>query len=133
MPHKANPVLSVLVRRAALTTPQLAATLHLAAAESVDERADGAWHGEWATMRTLVRRTLAAGSQVTDLLEGLQVHADRMAATLASAGSLVRSEQQSMADLVGHVATGDYLGASGALVDEALELAGRVAASEEGS
>lgn len=133
MPHKANPVLSVLVRRAALTTPQLAATLHLAAAESVDERADGAWHAEWATMRTLVRRTLAAGSQVTDLLEGLQVHVDRMAATLASAGTLVRSEQQTMADLVGHEATGDYLGASGALVDEALELAARFATSEEGS
>ena len=42
MPHKANPVLSVLVRRAALTTPQLAATLHLAAAAAVDERPDGA-------------------------------------------------------------------------------------------
>src|SRR4029079_1281372 len=46
MPHKANPVLSVLVRRAALTTPQLAATLHLAAAEQVDERGGGAWHAE---------------------------------------------------------------------------------------
>ena len=57
MPHKANPVLSMLVRRAALTTPQLAATLHLAAAEQVDERADGAWHVEWATLATLVRRT----------------------------------------------------------------------------
>ena len=57
MPHKANPVLSTLVRRAALTTPQLAATLHLAAAGSVDERADGAWHAEWATLRTLLRRT----------------------------------------------------------------------------
>ena len=51
MPHKANPVLSLLVRRAALATPQLAATLHLAAAESVDERADGGWHAEWATLR----------------------------------------------------------------------------------
>jgi 3-carboxy-cis,cis-muconate cycloisomerase len=133
MPHKANPVLSVLVRRAALTAPQLAATLHLAAAESVDERADGAWHGEWATMRTLVRRTLVAGSQVTDLVDGLQVHADRMAATLASAATQVTAEQRSMADLAGHEATGDYLGASGALVDEALGLAGHVATSEEGS
>ena len=35
MPHKANPVLSMLIRRAALTTPQLAATLHLAAADQV--------------------------------------------------------------------------------------------------
>ena len=38
MPQKQNPVLSVLVRRAALTTPMLAATLHLAAAQQVDER-----------------------------------------------------------------------------------------------
>jgi 3-carboxy-cis,cis-muconate cycloisomerase len=133
MPHKVNPVLAAQVRRAALTAPQLAATLHLAAAESVDERAGGAWHGEWATMRTLVRRTLAAGSQFTDLLEGLQVHADRMAATLASAATQVTREQQTMADLAGHEATGNYLGASAALVDEALELAGHIATSEEGS
>ena len=52
MPHKHNPVLSVLIRRAALTTPLLAATLHLAAADQVDERADGAWHAEWDTLRT---------------------------------------------------------------------------------
>ena len=73
MPHKHNPVLSVLIRRAALTTPQLAATLHLAAAQQVDERADGAWHAEWATLRDLVRRTLVAASQTVDLLAGLQV------------------------------------------------------------
>ena len=80
MPHKHNPVLSVLVRRAALTTPQLAATLHLAAAEQVDERADGAWHAEWDTLRLLVRRTVVAASQTAELLDGLQVHADRMRA-----------------------------------------------------
>jgi 3-carboxy-cis,cis-muconate cycloisomerase len=85
MPHKANPVLSVLVRRAALTTPQLAATLHLAAAEQVDERADGAWHAEWDTMRLLGRRTAVAASQTAELLAGLQVHADRMKANLAAA------------------------------------------------
>ena len=78
MPHKHNPVLSVLVRRAALTTPMLAATLHLAAAEQVDERADGSWHAEWDTLRLLVRRTAVAASQVTDLLDGLQVHDDVM-------------------------------------------------------
>jgi 3-carboxy-cis,cis-muconate cycloisomerase len=85
MPHKANPVLSVLVRRAALTTPQLAATLHLAAAEQVDERADGAWHAEWDTLRLLARRTAIAADQTADLLAGLRVHADRMAANLAAA------------------------------------------------
>jgi 3-carboxy-cis,cis-muconate cycloisomerase len=84
MPHKANPVLSVLVRRAALTTPQLLATVHLCAADQVDERADGAWHAEWDTLRLLVRRTAVAASQTADLLAGLQVHPDRMAAHLAA-------------------------------------------------
>jgi 3-carboxy-cis,cis-muconate cycloisomerase len=85
MPHKANPVLSVLVRRAALTTPQLAATLHGAAAEQVDERADGAWHAEWDTLRLLARRTAVAASQTADLLVELRVHPDRMTANLAAA------------------------------------------------
>jgi 3-carboxy-cis,cis-muconate cycloisomerase len=83
MPHKANPVMSVLIRRAALTTPQLGATLHLAAAEQVDERADGAWHVEWDTLRHLARRTAVAASQTADLLAELRVHPDRMAANLA--------------------------------------------------
>jgi 3-carboxy-cis,cis-muconate cycloisomerase len=85
MPHKANPVLSVLVRRAALTTPQLAATLHLCAADQVDERAEGAWHAEWDTLRILVRRTAVATSQTADLVQGLRVHPDRMGANLAAA------------------------------------------------
>ena len=82
MPHKHNPVLSVLVRRAALTAPMLAATLHLAAADQVDERADGAWHAEWDTIRLLVRRTAVAASQTAELLGGLRVHADVMRARL---------------------------------------------------
>jgi 3-carboxy-cis,cis-muconate cycloisomerase len=41
MPHKNNPVMSVLIRRAALTAPHLGATLHAASAASVDERSDG--------------------------------------------------------------------------------------------
>ena len=57
MPQKQNPVLSVLVRRAALTAPGLGATLHTAAALAVDERPDGSWHAEWATPeRSLGRR-----------------------------------------------------------------------------
>jgi 3-carboxy-cis,cis-muconate cycloisomerase len=85
MPHKANPVLSVLIRRAALTTPHLAATLHLCAADQVDERADGAWHAEWDTLRLLARRTVVAAAQTADLLGDLRVHPDRMAAHLAAA------------------------------------------------
>jgi len=117
MPHKANPVLSVLVRRAALTTPQLAATLHLAAAQQVDDRADGGWHAEWATLRDLVRRTLVAASQTDELLAGLVVHTDRMAATLTAAGDAVLSEQRTMAAAAGHAPAPSYLGDAAAYVD----------------
>jgi 3-carboxy-cis,cis-muconate cycloisomerase len=117
MPNKANPVLSVLVRRAAMTTPQLAATLHVAAAQQVDDRADGGWHAEWATLRDLVRRTLVAASQTDDLLGGLQVDAARMAATLAAAGDAVLAEQRSMAAAAGHEPAPTYLGDAAAYVD----------------
>jgi 3-carboxy-cis,cis-muconate cycloisomerase len=116
MPNKANPVLSVLIRRAALTTPQLAATLHLAAAQQVDDRADGGWHAEWATLRDLVRRTLVAASQTADLVTGLRVDTDRMAATLAAAGDAVLAEQRSMTD---HPAP-TYLGDASAYVDQVI-------------
>lgn len=123
MSHQANPVLATLVRRAALTTPQLGATLHLAAAEQVDERADGAWHAEWAPLRDLARRSLVAGSQTTDLLAGLVVHPQAMAATLARAAQDVYADQRSMAGLVGHRATGPYLGIAGDLVDDVVSRA----------
>ncbi|HEU5456349.1 MAG TPA: lyase family protein [Nocardioides sp.] len=129
MPHKRNPVLSALIRRAALADPQLAATLHAAAANSVDERAAGAWHTEWATIATLVRRTVVAGSQASDLLAGLRVHADRMAATLGAAD--IGSEQQSMAELAGREPSTDYRGATDEIIDAALERARRSLKSEE--
>ena len=118
MPGKQNPVLAVLVRRAALAAPSLAATLHLAAATTVDERPDGAWHAEWAPLRDLARRTVVAGSQTAELLAGLRVDADRMRATLATAGG--RREQQSMAELAGSPPQPDYLGVSERVVDAVL-------------
>lgn len=128
MPHKSNPVLATLVRRTALTTPQLAATLHLAAAESTDERSAGPWHAEWATLRTLLRHAVVAGDQVTDLLGGLRVHADRMARTLDAALEDLHAEQRSLADLVGRPPRGDYLGATAAFVDAPLARAAAVLA-----
>jgi 3-carboxy-cis,cis-muconate cycloisomerase len=111
MPHKQNPVLSILVRRAALTTPQLAASLHLASAGTVDERPDGAWHAEWATLRDLARRAVVAGSQTADLVAGLRVDTERMRATLDAAVGLY-AEQGSMARVAGGEPSGPYLGAT---------------------
>ena len=79
MPHKANPVLSTLVRRAALTTPQLAATLHLAAAEAADERSAGPWHAEWATAPDAASaRRRRRRDQTPTCSAASGVHSDRM-------------------------------------------------------
>jgi 3-carboxy-cis,cis-muconate cycloisomerase len=123
MPHKRNPVLSILIRRAAISAPQSAAALHTAAALANDERPDGAWHAEWDTLRTLARRTIVAGSQCGELLAGLQVHAARMAENLGTAD--VFGEQRAIADLAGKAASPTYFGAVDRLIDESISRARR--------
>lgn len=123
MPHKRNPVLSILIRRAAIAAPPLAATLHTAAALANDERPDGAWHAEWDTLRTLARRTLVAGSQSGELLAALTVHAQRMAENLDAAD--VSGEQRAIAGLVSKEPSPTYFGAADRLIDESLGRAAR--------
>ena len=120
MPGKQNPVLAVLVHRAALGAPPLASTLHLAAADTVDERSDGAWHLEWPTLRTLLRRTVVAGRQTSALLDGLVVHPEAMAARLVDAQDNVRAEQGTMAGLVGREPAAEYVGAVDSFVEAPL-------------
>lgn len=128
MPQKTNPVLSVLVRRAALAAPPLGGQLHLAAADARDERPDGAWHTEWATLRTLARRAVVAADQTTELLRGLTVHPGRMRANAADAADNLLAEALSLA-ASGAVAASDrlddYLGATDLLIEAALENARR--------
>ncbi|MCX2951620.1 lyase family protein [Lentzea sp. NEAU-D7] len=114
MPHKRNPVLSVLVNSAALRAPGLGAQLHLCAARAVDERPDGAWHAEWPALRALLELAVVAASQAAELAEGLEVRADVMA----------RRADEAAADLLAERGGGtdpaSYLGAAEAFVDEAL-------------
>jgi 3-carboxy-cis,cis-muconate cycloisomerase len=124
MPQKRNPVLSILIRRAAISAPPLAATLHTAAALANDERPDGAWHAEWDTLRTLARRTVVAGSQCNELLAGLEVHPEQMAKNLGSADVL--SEQRAVADLVGKAPSPNYFGAVNLLIAESVDRAKRL-------
>jgi 3-carboxy-cis,cis-muconate cycloisomerase len=123
MPHKRNPVLSILIRRAALAAPPLGATLHQAAALANDERPDGSWHVEWDTLRTLARRTLVAGSQCSELLAGLQVDTGRMAENLGRTDVL--GEQRAIAELTGSEPSPAYVGATDRLIDAALQRARR--------
>lgn len=103
MPQKQNPVLSVLIRSAALQAPGLASQLHLAAATFNDERPDGAWHSEWPALRQLLALALGAANQLRELTEGLRVFPDAMRRNLGISGPLLLSEgvQAAVAPLLG--------------------------------
>jgi 3-carboxy-cis,cis-muconate cycloisomerase len=121
MPNKRNPVLSILLRRAAIAVPPLAATLHTAAGLAVDQRADGAWHAEWDTARTLARRTAVAASQASELVAGIQVDTVRMRERLESVAHEVTAERRAIANITTgdavDVITSDDLGAAHHIVD----------------
>ncbi|MDF3337107.1 lyase family protein [Mycolicibacterium septicum] len=122
MPYKNNPVLTVLLRRAALTAPALGTTLHAASAASVDERSDGGWHAEWATLRTLARCAVVAASQAADLLAGLRINVEHASANQAGAHGIY-AEQHTMSALAGHQPSPHYFGATDLLIDIALQRA----------
>jgi 3-carboxy-cis,cis-muconate cycloisomerase len=93
MPQKQNPVHSVLLRNAALSAPAHVATLYTAAGTAVDERPDGAWHAEWASLRELIRLAGGAAHHAAILAAGLDVHPEAMARNMALSGDLLVSER----------------------------------------
>ena len=81
MPHKRNPVGAVAIQAAGARAPSLAATL-LGALAQEHERGVGGWHAEWETLPELIRLAAGAAAHAAELLEGLEVDADRMRANL---------------------------------------------------
>lgn len=93
MPQKQNPVLSVLIRSAALAAPGALSQLQVSAATGVDERADGAWHVQWQSLRELLRQAGGAAAKLAEVASGLRVHPERMRTNLELTGPLVVSER----------------------------------------
>jgi len=91
MPHKRNPVAAVAVAACAARVPGLVAAM-LAVMPQEHERAAGGWHAEWEPQRELLRLVGAAASWGRELLEHLEVDADRMRANLDAAGGLPLAE-----------------------------------------
>jgi 3-carboxy-cis,cis-muconate cycloisomerase len=118
MPHKRNPVLSVLIRSAALRAPGLAADLHRAAALATDERPDGSWHSEWPALRELLRLALGAAAAAAELAEGLEIDARRAAVNLALTGDDIVSEQKKLTGEAGPPES--YTGLAEVYVDHVL-------------
>jgi 3-carboxy-cis,cis-muconate cycloisomerase len=114
MPHKRNPVGSVLVRACAEHVRAAAAVL-LRAVEQEHERASGAWHTEWKALSDALAYAGGAASALAETLDGLEVDAERMRAN-------VRPETLSEAERFAPCAREpeDYLGSADAFVDRAL-------------
>ncbi|MEU7553460.1 3-carboxy-cis,cis-muconate cycloisomerase [Streptomyces sp. NPDC044571] len=92
MPHKRNPVLSTLLRSAALQVPVLATGL-VQCLVSEDERSAGAWHAEWQLLRECLRLAGGAAHTAVELAEGLEARPGRMHANLLLTGSRIVSER----------------------------------------
>jgi 3-carboxy-cis,cis-muconate cycloisomerase len=115
MPHKRNPVSSVVVLGCTRRAPGLLATV-AAAGEQELQRAAGAWHAEWEPLTDLLRLTGSAAAWSVPLLTGLRVHADRMRANLAAAGGLPLAEHVAarLSPAVGPLAAHDLVAAASA-------------------
>ncbi len=115
MPHKRNPVASVLVLGCTRRVPGLLATL-AASAEQEHQRAAGGWHAEWEPLADLLRLTGAAASWGAELLSGLHVDAGRMRANLAAAGGFPLAERVAalLAPALGPAAAHDLIAAASA-------------------
>ncbi|MEV8524923.1 3-carboxy-cis,cis-muconate cycloisomerase [Streptomyces sp. NPDC052000] len=104
MPHKSNPVRSVLIASAARQVPALTSVLYASLAAE-DERPPGAWHAEWSPLREALRLCGGAARAAAHLCAALRVSPDRMRRNL---------ERGELGDL------GAPVGAAQALVDRAL-------------
>jgi 3-carboxy-cis,cis-muconate cycloisomerase len=94
MPHKRNPVGSMIVRAVALRTPQRVATL-LAAMPQEHERALGAWQAELAEWPHLMLGAEGAVHALAGVAEGLSVDAARMRGNIDALNGLVFAEAAS--------------------------------------
>ncbi len=127
LPGKRNPVLSVEIRQAALTAPHDLAALHVASTSAVDDRPDGAWHGEWQPLLRLLGAARVTAALGRELLEGLEVHTDTMRTHLDKALPGALAERASMhldsAEEPETASPESYLGATDRIIDRVLEAA----------
>jgi 3-carboxy-cis,cis-muconate cycloisomerase len=91
MPHKRNPVASVVILGCTKQAPALLASI-ASAAEQELQRAAGAWHAEWQPLSHLIELTGSAASWSAGLLPGLRVNEARMRANLAASHGLPLAE-----------------------------------------
>jgi 3-carboxy-cis,cis-muconate cycloisomerase len=92
MAHKHNPIGSALALACARRANAHAGLLTGSIAQE-HERAAGAWHAEWDSLTGVLAASGGAAASMAEVLGGLVVHIDRMAANLALTRGLVLSER----------------------------------------
>jgi 3-carboxy-cis,cis-muconate cycloisomerase len=96
MPQKRNPVLATLLVSAARQAPGYAQMLGLAML-SEDERSAGGWQAEWQPLREGLRLAGGAAHTAAELVGGLRVVPERLAANLSSTGGAIVAERLNVA------------------------------------
>ena len=91
LPHKRNPILSVIAAANVRRVHDLSRTLQ-AAMVGEHERAAGAWHSEWEALSDAMAFTGGAASAVREVTEGLEVYPGRMRENLEETGGLLLAE-----------------------------------------
>jgi 3-carboxy-cis,cis-muconate cycloisomerase len=96
LPHKRNPVGSAMVLAAAVRVPALVSTM-LAAMVQEHERGLGGWHAEWDTLPEIFMLAAGALSHTVRIVDGLEVHEEKMAQNLEATRGLILAEAISIA------------------------------------
>ncbi len=91
MPHKRNPLTCAVVLAAGQRVPPLVSTM-LSSMAQEHQRGLGGWHAEWETLPEIMLLTGGALHHLTQMLPGLEVHADRMQQNLESTNGLIFAE-----------------------------------------
>jgi 3-carboxy-cis,cis-muconate cycloisomerase len=96
MPHKHNPVGSVVALAAATRVPGLVATM-LSATVMEHERGVGGWHAEWETLAEIVTLTAGSLNHMIDVVSGLQINAETMMQNMRQMQGQIMVESVTMA------------------------------------
>src|SRR6478736_1545070 len=96
MPQKRNPVGAAIALEAAVRVPGLVATM-LSAAVQEHERGLGNWPAEWSTLPDIALCASGALAAMAEVIEGLDVDAERMRANLDITQGLIFAEAVQMA------------------------------------
>ncbi len=91
MPHKRNPAASVAALACARGV-QAQAGILLGAMVQAHERAAGEWQSEWPAVSEALRLSAGAVGRMRAVMEGLEVHPERMRSNLEAAGERLSGE-----------------------------------------